>query len=900
MALNVGTLTAYLTLDDKKFTSGVQAADKGWQGLGGTLGGVGRTIAGASAAAVAATAAVGAGLAGSLVKTGVAYNNLEQTSRAAMTTILGSASAAEEMMGKISAFGKTSPFPRQAFIEATQQLLGFGFSADAIIPTLTAINDATAALGGNSQTIATMTDVFAKIQSQGKITGEEINRMGAVGIDAVGMLATAAGVSGESIRKSISEGSVDAATAISVLTDGMNAKFGGASENVKNTWGGAVDRVKGAWRDLASALVEPFISKSGGGYAVEWANLLADKLRVLEKQAPQFVLALQNGLQGLLDLVVKGDFTGQFREAFGVEEDSPVVAFLLGMRDAVIAVAAGFQGADFSNAGVAFRQIGSSLTELQPAFRAFGDALPSTAVVLKVVATTISQLADIAGFLAQHMKLLLAAFVAWRIGLAAAAATVSILRIQQLLMTATTVKGMAVTQAQTRAFQAQTIAMHQMIAAQRGVTLATVQAEAAAAADAAGQKKSLAARAAARVGALAMAAATAVATAAQWAFNAALSVPLLPLLAIAAGIAVVVAGFILLWKHSDGFRGFWVGAWDAIKGAVVGVWDWLSGTLWPGMVNLYHAIADAGFLGTVQAAWQGIRDAAGAVWDWLTGTLLPGITGVWDAVAGGVTGAFAGVRAALGTAIDAVLGFVRQHWQTIVTVVSGPLALLVGVVASHWGAVTGAFSAAWGAIWGVLQAIGSGVKTIWDGWVFPVLDLMGAVVTWLATTVWGALAGAVQAAWDGIVSAATTAWDWLYGNVLQPLATFVRDTLVTAWTLYRDAVVKVWEVVSGAVRDAWNWLRDNVLQPVIDFVVTTLVGAFTIYRDAVIKVWETVKGAVSDAWNWLRDTVFLPLGAFLTMVVVGYWTAVRDGAVTAWNGVKQPVLDAWNWIVQNV
>lgn len=238
-------------------------------------------ISGAAAAVTAAVVATSTALAISVVKTGVAYNTLEQTSRAAFKTILGSAEAAEEMMGKIREFGKTSPFPRQAFIEATQQMLGFGYAADDVIPILETINDATAALGGNAETVAQFSNIFSKIKSNAKISGEEVARFGDIGIDAVTMLADAAGVTGEEMRKRISEGAVGAEEAITALTNGMREKFGGAAENVKETWAGAVDRIKGAWRDLASEIMQPFVSREGGGALVGFANSIADALRGL-------------------------------------------------------------------------------------------------------------------------------------------------------------------------------------------------------------------------------------------------------------------------------------------------------------------------------------------------------------------------------------------------------------------------------------------------------------------------------------------------------------------------------------------------------------------------------------------------------------------------------------------
>src|SRR5215475_8911017 len=74
--------------------------------------------------AVATGAAVAFGT--QVVRAGIAYNTLYQASTKAFTTILGSGKAATQMMDQLTAFAKTSPFPRQAFIQATQQMLAFG------------------------------------------------------------------------------------------------------------------------------------------------------------------------------------------------------------------------------------------------------------------------------------------------------------------------------------------------------------------------------------------------------------------------------------------------------------------------------------------------------------------------------------------------------------------------------------------------------------------------------------------------------------------------------------------------------------------------------------------------------------------------------------------------------
>lgn len=304
---SLGTARGVIRLEFQD--AGTQQAQQAVEGLASTGQSAASKVMSAltGAAAVVSATVVGttAAMATSVIKTGVAYNTLEQTSRAAFKTILGSAEAAETMMAKIKEFGQTSPFPRQAFIQATQQMLGFGYAADDVIPILKTINDATAALGGNADTIATFSSIFSKIKSNAKISGEEIARLGDIGVDAVSMLADAAGVTGEEIRKRISEGSIGAEEAITALTEGMNEKFGGAAANVKETWAGAVDRIKGAWRDLSSAIMEPLVSKGGGGGLTDLANSIADALRAVIPLAEKVMDAIGPKLANAIDPFTK-------------------------------------------------------------------------------------------------------------------------------------------------------------------------------------------------------------------------------------------------------------------------------------------------------------------------------------------------------------------------------------------------------------------------------------------------------------------------------------------------------------------------------------------------------------------------------------------------------------------
>lgn len=263
------------------------------------MGAAGRAVAGV----VTAAAAGGTAVAAAMVATGTAYNSLEQRSRAALTTLLGTEDAADSLMQKVAQFASTSPFPRQAFIEGTQQLLAFGMEAEKIIPTMGAVADAVAAAGGTSQTLSEIIFVLAQIQAAGKITSVDLMQLGQRGINAAELMGLAIGKTGQQIKQDITDGALGAEDALDRLVAGMQIRFGGAAENVKKTWDGAIDRIKASFRDISSIVIEPFVSVRGGGHALDWANAFADVMRAAQDKIDPLVAALADRLDPALGSV---------------------------------------------------------------------------------------------------------------------------------------------------------------------------------------------------------------------------------------------------------------------------------------------------------------------------------------------------------------------------------------------------------------------------------------------------------------------------------------------------------------------------------------------------------------------------------------------------------------------
>ncbi|MGO2110503.1 MAG: tape measure protein [Pseudoclavibacter sp.] len=261
----------------------VSAAGRMRSAMSSAFGAVSTMVTTASAAVTAFGASV--------LATGLSYNRLQQNANVALTTLMGDAEAAQGQMQRLNDFTSNSPFGRETFIQAQQQLLAFGVEAEKVIPYLDGIQNAVAGIGGSDQQISQITTSIAKIRSSAAFTQADLTELGNAGINAAALIAEATGQSEQEVRDSIFGNPLrgeEALAGLDALMEGMQARFAGTTDGIKQQMDGAADRVKAASRDIGSALAEPFIDPQGGGLAVTWGNQVADVLRALQGHAAPF------------------------------------------------------------------------------------------------------------------------------------------------------------------------------------------------------------------------------------------------------------------------------------------------------------------------------------------------------------------------------------------------------------------------------------------------------------------------------------------------------------------------------------------------------------------------------------------------------------------------------------
>jgi len=427
-----------------------------------------------------------------------------------------------------------------------------------------------------------------------------------------------------------------------------------------------------------------------------------------------FVLGARNAVQGLFDILVKGQFSSTLREAFNVEEDSGFVTFLLGIREAIGGLFSSLTTGDFSGAA---SSIGNSLHTLGPAFAEFGAQMPKigqatadlAAGGLHIVTEGLSFLADHVDTIVAFMPLIVAGFIAWRVaGTAVANATLA-LRAAEL--------------AATPVYFANNIMRNNSVRIERQLALAkaasTGATNVAAAATTRGTFATLAASAAARV-----------AAAGQWLLNAALSAN--PIGIIILAITALVGALVWFFTQTELGQQIWANVTAAI--ATAATW------LWENVLSPVFA-------------------AIGAVVVW-----------VYENV------------------ISPIFGLIVNYFR-------------------FWGAV-----AAWlweNALAPVFAKIGEIFTWIYQNVILPIvgyivfqIQVWAAIFTWLYENV-------ISPVFSGIMGVLGAGWTWLRDNVFSPLGLAI-DGVAKAFGVTADAIGKAWEGIKQAAAAPINFVLDTI------------------------------------------------------------------------------------------
>lgn len=248
------------------------------------------------------------------LESGSALAGQRETDLTSFTTLFGSKDTAQQYLSELKTMANVTPFLYSDLTAMSKTLKTYGYAADEMLPALTSIGDAGAALGMTAADMTNVSTALGRMRSSNKTTLEDLNILQDRGIDAVGALASAKGVSKGDAYSMISGGDIAGTEAVQIIQSYMEQMYAGAMEQQSKTFEGLSSTLEGWNQELQNA--------AGRGYNEEKKIGMADQIDWLEGEAGQKMMEMneqigrakaeaENLQQGIYQDVFDGMFNGE-------------------------------------------------------------------------------------------------------------------------------------------------------------------------------------------------------------------------------------------------------------------------------------------------------------------------------------------------------------------------------------------------------------------------------------------------------------------------------------------------------------------------------------------------------------------------------------------------------------
>lgn len=389
-----------------------------------------------------------------------------------------------------------------------------------------------------------------------------------------------------------------------------------------------------------------------------------------------------------------------------------------------------------------------------------------------------------------------------------------------------------------------------------------------------------------------------------------------PIGVIIAAVAVLTGAFLLLWKNNEGFRNFFIGAWNGIKntfGTVsAAISKWVTDT-WGGLLSVIGTVTTA-VQNFVTAGLNILTTTIQNVVNWfiqwrqwfinigiVIGTvMLPMLTKLTiemiktaaSAVASAAQAAGAWIAQTARAAAQTAVSFVQMSIQFVRTAVTA--SVQAAIAGAAWVKQSVLAAAAWlrALPQMIAQFVTAGAAAAKNAliagaaWIQQAsLTLLGWAKTFIAYGI-----GVATAAAQTLLAGARMAAGWLLamgpiGLIVAAVAGAVA-LIIANWDAVKNAAAAVWQWIQQAVANVINWITQNwplllgILMGPIGLAIAWIIQNFDTVKAFIAGVWQGIQNGAAAAWNFVK-------GVFSG--VVGFFSSMFSGALNAvkgiWNGI---------------
>ena len=170
---------------------------------------------------------------------------------------------AKTQMKEFLQIARDTAFLPQQIIQAGQQLLAFGFTAEETNRTLRAMGDAIAALHLPQDTVNRITLALGQIRSKGKLMGEELRQLANANVLSFDALSEALGRNVFQLGN-VADANIPADVAIDAILRSIETRFSGASARIRESTSGQFEILKGDIQTIMGGITFTAFEKAGG------------------------------------------------------------------------------------------------------------------------------------------------------------------------------------------------------------------------------------------------------------------------------------------------------------------------------------------------------------------------------------------------------------------------------------------------------------------------------------------------------------------------------------------------------------------------------------------------------------------------------------------------------------
>ena len=255
------------------------------------------------------------------LESGSALAGQRETDLVSFTTLFGSKDIAQQYLSELKTMANVTPFLYSDLTAMSKTLKTYGYAANEMLPALTAIGDAGAALGMTAADMTNVSTALGRMRSSNKTTLEDLNILQDRGIDAIGALANAKGVSKGDAYSMISGGDIAGTEAVQIIQSYMEQMYSGAMEQQSKTFEGLSSTLEGWNQELQNAMGEGYNEgkKIGMSDQIDWLEGEAgQKMQEVYSEMGTLQSDLENMQQEMYRDIVNGMFSGDI--AAGMDE----------------------------------------------------------------------------------------------------------------------------------------------------------------------------------------------------------------------------------------------------------------------------------------------------------------------------------------------------------------------------------------------------------------------------------------------------------------------------------------------------------------------------------------------------------------------------------------------------